>query len=73
MYLDDLNLNEMEAAVMVRMMGKRYNQNKREIKLTGDRFPNRVENKRHVVLLLEKLLLEARRLAKLAPDNLMNP
>jgi hypothetical protein len=44
------------------MVGSRYNVGKREIKLTADRFPNRIENKRYLSVILEKLVAEAKTL-----------
>ena len=59
----DLGLNKDEEAVMIEMVGKRYNQGRKEIRLTADRFPNRIENKRYLVCLLENLVREAKNLA----------
>ena len=44
------------------MVGPRVNLGRKELKLTCEQFPNRVENKRYVTFLLERLLAEARRL-----------
>jgi len=66
----DLGLSEDELAVFLEMVGPRYNQGKRIVRLTAERFPNRIENKKYLILLLEKLLLETRRIAKLAPTML---
>jgi hypothetical protein len=46
------------------MVGSRYNQGKREVRLTADRFPNRIENKRYLVVLLENLISETKKLYK---------
>ena len=62
-YTYDLDLNDDELAVFLRMVGPRYNHHKREVKITCKRFSNRIENKRFAVLTLEKLLAEARRIA----------
>jgi small subunit ribosomal protein S35 len=59
----DLCLNETELAVLQEMVGPRFNKNRGIIKLTSDRFPNRVENKRYLTFLLENILLECKRLA----------
>lgn len=48
------------------MVGSRYNVGKKEIKLTCERFPNRIENKRYLVLLLENLVSECKRLYALS-------
>ncbi len=44
------------------MVGPRFNIGKREVKLVTRRFPNRIENKKYVTLLLEQLVAEAKRL-----------
>jgi hypothetical protein len=62
-FTNDLNLTPEELKILLRMVGPRYNHNKKEIKITCKRFPNRIENKRFAVLTLEKLLVEARRIA----------
>jgi hypothetical protein len=56
----DLGLNEDELKIFLLMVGPRFNQGKREVKLTTDRFPNRIENKRYLIMLLENLLLETK-------------
>jgi hypothetical protein len=63
-FVRDLGLTKEEEAVVIAMVGKRYNQGRKEIKLTSDRFPNRIENKRYLVVLLENLLAEAKTLSK---------
>lgn len=61
----DLGLNEEELKIFLHMVGPRYNQGKKEVKLTCKRFPNRIENKRFLVLTLENLLAEAKNLSSL--------
>eukprot|EP01038_Epipyxis_sp_PR26KG_P017463 gene17463-24158_t len=61
--IDDLNLSKKELGVLIRMVGPRYNTGKREIKLTADKFPNRIENKRYLTILLENLVAEAKKLS----------
>ncbi len=60
--IDKLGLNKEEQEILIRMVGSRYNVGKREIKLTSDKFPNRIENKRYLSVMLEKLVLEAKTL-----------
>lgn len=66
--IDELNLNDIEKSIFMKMMGPRFNPGKREIKLTGNKFPNRIENKRYLIVLLENLLNEVKKLAK-TPDD----
>eukprot|EP01041_Mallomonas_annulata_P009751 gene9751-20277_t len=61
--LDDLGLSTKELPIFLEMVGTRFNPGKREVRLIGDRFPNRIENKRYLVYLLENLLAETRRLS----------
>ena len=60
--IPDLNLNDTERRIFVRMVGPRYQQGSHEVKLVSDRFPNRLENRKYLIFLLESLLLETRRL-----------
>lgn len=59
----DLGLSDEEVKIFLRMVGPRYNQGRKEVKLTCKRFSNRIENKRFLVLTLENLLAEARNLS----------
>ena len=61
-FVRDLGLTKDEEAILLEMVGKRYNQGRKEIKLTADRFPNRIENKRYLIVLLENLVTEAKAL-----------
>lgn len=58
----DLPLTAEELPVFLRMVGPRYDRGKEEVRIVCKRFANRIENKRFSVLLLERLLGEARRL-----------
>lgn len=62
----DLDLSKQELAIFLEMVGPRYNQGKRTVRLTADRFPNRIENKKYLILLLERLLAESKKLALVA-------
>lgn len=66
--LADLGLSIEEQYIFIEMIGPRYNTGKREVSLTCDRFPNRIENKRYLVLLLENLIAEAKKLYRLSPQ-----
>lgn len=63
MYLADLSLTKDEEYILIRMVAKRFNVGRREIRLTSERFPNRIENKRYLIYLLENLVAEAKNLA----------
>lgn len=68
-YLKDLNLSKNEEKVFVEMVGSRYNVGKQEVKLTTNRFPNRIENKRYITFLLENLVRESKRICKGIEDG----
>lgn len=67
----DLGLSKEELAVFIEMVGPRFNQGKGTVRFTSERFANRIENKKHLIFQLERLLLESRRisadLAKASP------
>ena len=44
------------------MIGPRFNTGRREVKLTTDRFPNRIENKKYLINLMDNLVQEAKNL-----------
>jgi Mitochondrial ribosomal subunit protein len=60
--VSDLGLSKDEEAIFKEMIGKRYNQGRKEVRLTCNMFPNRIENKRYLITLLENLVAEAKRL-----------
>ena len=60
MNMSDLGLSEHEVQRMAVLVGPRYNWKTGEVKLVAEKFPNRIENKRYLIFLLENLLLEAR-------------
>eukprot|EP01039_Chlorochromonas_danica_P008107 gene8107-8945_t len=60
--VDDLGLSREEIQILIAFVGKRFNSGRRELKLVADKFPNRVENKRYVTLLLEQIIAEVRKL-----------
>ena len=55
--------SELEKEVFIEMVGPRYNTSKKEVRLTSERFPNRIENKKYLINLLEKLIAESKMLA----------
>jgi small subunit ribosomal protein S35 len=64
-FVHDLGLAKDEQHVFIEMVGKRFNQGKKEVTLTADRFPNRIENKRYLIVVLENLVSESKRIAAL--------
>lgn len=68
--IDDLKLSSRETKILIEMVGKRFNTGKRQIKLVTERFPNRIENKKYLMFLLETLVNETRQLAKVDENSL---
>ena len=60
--MKDLPLSDEEKQVVVRIVGPRYNPGKKEFRLVSERFPNRIENRKYLTLLLEQILAEAKAL-----------
>jgi hypothetical protein len=58
--------SDFEEEVFIEMVGPRYNTGKKEVRLTSDRFQNRVENKKYLTILLEKLIAESKRIASIS-------
>jgi small subunit ribosomal protein S35 len=55
--------SDLEKDIFIEMVGKRYNTGKKAVRLTSNRFSNRVENKKYLTLLLERLIAESKKLA----------
>ena len=66
--MDDMQLTVGEQQILRRMVGPRYNTGNREIRLTSNRFPNRIENKKYLIFLLESLVKEAKALELQRPQ-----
>ena len=60
--MSNLGLNNQERAVLIRMLGPRYIVGSQIVRLVSTRFPNRLENRKYNIMLLEQLLAEARRI-----------
>lgn len=67
----DMNLSVTERAIFARLVGPRLNVGNAELKLTCSKFPNKLENKKYVILLLENLIAEAKRLAQVEDKYIM--
>jgi hypothetical protein len=60
--LADLPFEGDERAIFTRMVGSRLNHGKQELTLTAEVFPNRMENRKYLLVQLERLLAEAKEL-----------
>eukprot|EP00579_Thalassiosira_antarctica_P004836 CAMPEP_0201887270 /NCGR_PEP_ID=MMETSP0902-20130614/24513_1 /ASSEMBLY_ACC=CAM_ASM_000551 /TAXON_ID=420261 /ORGANISM="Thalassiosira antarctica, Strain CCMP982" /LENGTH=252 /DNA_ID=CAMNT_0048417159 /DNA_START=69 /DNA_END=827 /DNA_ORIENTATION=+ len=56
--------NEQEKEFFVQIVGARYNKEKGDLQLNCDKFASRIENKRHLVDMIERIVSNARELAK---------
>ena len=56
--------NEQEKEVFLQIVGSRYNAKKGDLQLSSEKFASRIENKRHLVDMIERIVSSARKLAK---------
>lgn len=56
--------NEKEWDIFRQIVGKMYNEERNELKLTSMLFASRIENKRHLVSMLDRIVINTKRLAK---------
>lgn len=61
--LDDLKLTEAETIILQEIVGNRLIHARNELRLTSNQFGSRIENKRHLVSMLNRIILSCRRLA----------
>jgi hypothetical protein len=50
--------------ILKEIVGSRWNEERQELRLTSDQFGSRIENKRHLVSMLDRIVLSSQRLAK---------
>lgn len=58
-----LPLDELEKCILAEIVGGRFNPENNELRLTSEQFGSRIENKRHLVSMLDRLVFAARKLA----------
>jgi hypothetical protein len=56
--------NEKQQEILKEIVGSRWNEERQELRLTSDQFGSRIENKRHLVSMLDRIVLSSQRLAK---------
>lgn len=56
--------NEAEREIFLDIVGVRYNPKKGYLQLSSEKFASRIENKRYLVDMIERIVLNARKLAK---------
>lgn len=55
--------NSSEKEILLQIVGSRYNKEKDLVQLSAEKFASRIENKRHLVGMIEQIVTSARRLA----------
>ena len=56
--------NDQEKEIFLEIVGSRFNPKKGDLQLSSEKFASRIENKRYLVDMIEKIVLNARKLAK---------
>jgi len=59
----DAERGEAEKEILLQIVGSRYNPEKNELKLSSEKFGSRIENKRYLVGMIEKIVSNSRELA----------
>lgn len=59
----DSERGEAEKEILLQIVGSRYNPEKNELKLSSEKFGSRIENKRYLVGMIEKIVSNSRELA----------
>jgi hypothetical protein len=62
--IDEIPLNDVELDIVKQIVGNRVNEDRGELRLASDQFGSRIENKRHLTSMLDRIVLSAKRLAK---------
>lgn len=55
--------NEQEKEIFLQIVGSRYNPKKGDLQLSSEKFASRIENKRYLVDMIERIVASARKLA----------
>jgi hypothetical protein len=61
---EKLHLSPLERGILKEIVGLRLNEEKEELRLTSKQFGSRIENKRHLVSMLDRIVSSSRRLAE---------
>jgi hypothetical protein len=61
---NQLPLDDFEKRIMMEIVGSRYRPETNELRLSSEQFGSRIENKRHLTSMLDRLVFAARKLAK---------
>jgi hypothetical protein len=64
-YLNDIPLEtDLEKEIFHQIVGQRYREDFGELRLSSKQFASRIENKRHLTSMLDRIVIGAKRLAK---------
>lgn len=55
---------DVEKEIFYQIVGSRFNHELQELKLTSNQFASRIENKRHLCWMLDRIVMGAKRLAQ---------
>ncbi len=55
--------NDTEREIFRQIVGRRFNEERNQLKLTSNQFASRIENKRHLCWMLDRIIIGAKRLA----------
>ncbi|KAL3817561.1 hypothetical protein ACHAXA_010580 [Cyclostephanos tholiformis] len=61
--------NELEKEIFLEIVGSRFDPKKGDLKLSSEKFASRIENKRYLVDMIERIVSNARKLAKEFADE----
>uniref|UniRef100_A0A7R9ZEZ3 Small ribosomal subunit protein mS35 mitochondrial conserved domain-containing protein n=1 Tax=Pseudictyota dubia TaxID=2749911 RepID=A0A7R9ZEZ3_9STRA len=61
--------SDLEHEIFHQIVGPRFMQKRQQLKLTSGVFASRIENKRHLVSMLERIVAHTKRLAKEVAEN----
>lgn len=66
----NLQLSSTEMEILKEIVGNRLNHEREELRLSSNQFGSRIENKRHLVSMLDRIVMSCRRLGSdLKPDK----
>ena len=64
-----LPLTKQEREILREIVGNRLNDERHELRLSSNQFGSRIENKRHVVSMLDRIILSCQRMGKTLDDD----
>jgi len=63
-HTDKVPLTKQEMEILREIVGNRLNDERKELRLSSNTFGSRIENKRHVVSMLDRIICSCQRLGK---------